>query len=150
MNKPAEKLESGQVVCSWRVRPAFMALGLLVFILLFQGSRHLWEPDEGRYTEGALQMVRTGEYIDVRLQPENEHFTKPPLTYWALALSYRVFGLNESRVGFLTRSSGGAHACSCGAWAGGLSRAARGCLRSSTQRPCSRLRRPTWSPPIRC
>jgi 4-amino-4-deoxy-L-arabinose transferase len=95
MNEPAEKLESGQVVCSWRVRPAFMALGLLVFILLFQGSRHLWEPDEGRHTAGALQMVRTGEYIDVRLHPENEHFTKPPLTYWALVLSYRVFGLNE-------------------------------------------------------
>lgn len=78
---------------SWR-RVALVALALLVFALAFQGSRALYSPDEGRYTAVALEMLRSGDWVHPHLHPEVPHYTKPPLTYWALATSLDVFGTN--------------------------------------------------------
>ena len=36
----------------------------------FQGSRGLWEPDEGRYTNVALNMLETGDYLLPRMDAE--------------------------------------------------------------------------------
>jgi len=41
-----------------RARGLALVLAALVFALLFQGSRGLWERDEGRYTDVAVQMLR--------------------------------------------------------------------------------------------
>jgi 4-amino-4-deoxy-L-arabinose transferase-like glycosyltransferase len=79
-----------------RRRP-FLALTLLALLLslAFQGSRGLWEPDEGRYTNVALQILRSGDWISLYRHHDSFHFTKPPLTYWAMAASVKVFGYNE-------------------------------------------------------
>lgn len=79
-----------------RQRPwlALLALGLLLG-MAFQGSRGLWEPDEGRYTNVALQMIHSGDWISLRRNETALHFTKPPLTYWAIAASVETFGRNE-------------------------------------------------------
>lgn len=79
-----------------RRRPALalLALGLLLG-LLFQGSRGLWEPDEGRYTNVALQMIHSGDWISLRRNETALHFTKPPVTYWAIAASVTAFGRSE-------------------------------------------------------
>ena len=61
----------------------------------FQGSRHLYDPDEGRYTDVAHQMTDLGDWLVPRLDPERPHFTKPPLTYWTLAASFGAFGSDE-------------------------------------------------------
>jgi len=68
------------------------ALGLLLFGFAFLGSRGLLEPDEGRYTNVAAHMLRSGEYLVPALNDRTPHFTKPPLTYWAVAASTRLFG----------------------------------------------------------
>jgi 4-amino-4-deoxy-L-arabinose transferase len=68
---------------------------LLAFAMAFQGSRAIWNPDEGRYTHVALQMLRSGDWLTPRLHPEGAHFSKPPLTYWAIAASVSAFGHNE-------------------------------------------------------
>jgi len=78
-----------------RWRGPAISLALLVFILAFQGSRGLWEPDEGRYTDVALEMLRSGDFLNPALHHEVPHFTKPPLTYWSLASSIALFGHNE-------------------------------------------------------
>ena len=79
-----------------RRRPflAMLALALLL-AFAFQGSRGLWEPDEGRYTNVALQMLHSGDWITLRRNQQALHFTKPPVTYWAIAGSVQAFGRTE-------------------------------------------------------
>jgi 4-amino-4-deoxy-L-arabinose transferase-like glycosyltransferase len=78
-----------------RRRPA-LALVLLALLLglAFQGTRGLWDPDEGRYTNVALQILRTGNWISLYRHEASLHFTKPPLTYWTMAASVQAFGWN--------------------------------------------------------
>ena len=59
------------------------------------GSRGLNEPDEGRYANIAMAMAAPGgDWWEPR-QSGYGHYDKPPLIYWATALSFRAFGLNE-------------------------------------------------------
>jgi 4-amino-4-deoxy-L-arabinose transferase-like glycosyltransferase len=73
---------------------AIFALALLLG-LAFQGSRGLCEPDEGRYTHVALQMLHSGDFISLHRNEQALHFTKPPVTYWTIAASVLTFGRNE-------------------------------------------------------
>jgi len=70
-------------------------LALVAFALAFQGARGIWDPDEGRYAAVALRMLRSGDWFTPTLSHEVPHFSKPPLTYWALASSIGLFGRNE-------------------------------------------------------
>lgn len=73
--------------------PTFWIAALaLVLALCFLGSRGIWDPDEGRYTNVALNMLDTGDWLNPRRSHEVGHWTKPPLTYWAIASSVAVFG----------------------------------------------------------
>jgi len=75
-------------------RPALLILGLaLVVGTAFQGSRGLYESTEGRYALCAREMLDSGKWMEPTLfhQP---HWTKPPLTYWAIAAGVRTFGRN--------------------------------------------------------
>jgi 4-amino-4-deoxy-L-arabinose transferase-like glycosyltransferase len=80
--------------------PRYSALWVLIALLalyaLFGGGmRGLWKPDEGRYTCVALNMLDSGNWLLPQLNDETPHFTKPPLTYWLLASSVKIFGRNE-------------------------------------------------------
>ena len=68
---------------------------LLAFAMAFQGSRGIWEPDEGRYTNIALRMLRTGDFLVPEFNEDVPHFAKPPLTYWAIAGGVTLLGRNE-------------------------------------------------------
>ena len=72
-----------------------MATVLLTFSLVFQGSRGLWEPDEGRYTNIALRMLQTGDFVVPAFNDDVPHFAKPPFTYWAIAGGISLLGWNE-------------------------------------------------------
>src|SRR5258706_6192894 len=78
----------------WHWRLLALAL-LLLFAFAFQGTRGLWSPDEGRYTQVALEMLGSGDFIHPRLHSEHPHYSKPPLTYWAIAASIDTLGHNE-------------------------------------------------------
>ncbi|MBS0193155.1 MAG: glycosyltransferase family 39 protein [Proteobacteria bacterium] len=66
----------------------------LAFVLPFQGTRHLWGTDEGRYSAVAVEMLDSGDWLVPHRHPEHEHLSKPPLTYWSLAASMEVFSRN--------------------------------------------------------
>ena len=57
----------------------------VVLALALLGHRGIWDPDEGRYTNVALHMLSSGDWIDPHRSTEVGHWTKPPLTYWAIA-----------------------------------------------------------------
>jgi 4-amino-4-deoxy-L-arabinose transferase-like glycosyltransferase len=54
----------------------------------------LMEPDEGRYSAIPSAMNATGDYVTPRLKAA-VYFEKPPLSYWATAIAFRIFGENE-------------------------------------------------------
>jgi len=57
-------------------------------------ARPLANPDEGRYSEISREMAATGDWVTPRLNGL-KYFEKPPLQYWASALSFRLLGENE-------------------------------------------------------
>jgi len=69
-----------------------VALVALLIAFGFLGSRAIWDPDEGRYTNVALQMLASGNYLDLARHHETGHWTKPPATYWAIAAGVSAFG----------------------------------------------------------
>jgi len=74
---------------------ALAACWLAILALAFQGTRGVWDPDEGRYIGVAQQMLQTGDFLVPQLEPGQRHLTKPPLTYWIIAASLATFGHNE-------------------------------------------------------
>lgn len=81
---------------SWRTA-VFLTL---VVALAFQGTRGIWEPDEGFYSNVAAGMQATGDYWIPRLNGE-VFLDKPPLLYWTLSWGQSILGSNEwgARVG---------------------------------------------------
>ncbi len=69
-------------------------LAILVICVAFQGSRGLFEPDEGRYADAALAMYETGDWFVPRLQGL-VYLDKPPVIYWTLAAGIKLFGVGE-------------------------------------------------------
>ncbi len=62
---------------------------ILWFALL--GYRDLVDPDEGRYADIPHTMVASGDWVTPRLNGL-KYFEKPPLQYWATAVSFELFG----------------------------------------------------------
>lgn len=70
----------------------YVALLALVLAFGFLGSRGIWDPDEGRYTNVAMNMLASGDWLTPMRNHETGHWTKPPLTYWAIASSVGALG----------------------------------------------------------
>lgn len=70
-----------------------MAIAVLL-AFAFLGTRGIWDPDEGRYTNVAINMLDSGDWVHPMRNDHVGHWTKPPLTYWAIAASVAAFGSN--------------------------------------------------------
>ncbi len=76
-------------------RGILLAAGLTAAFFIGLGGRGLNEPDEGRYASIAREMVVGGDWLTPQLNGI-PHFQKPPIIYWATAISFRCFGFNET------------------------------------------------------
>ncbi len=77
---------------SRRLATLFAACAAIWVLTL--GFRGLYNPDEGRYAEISREMLASGDWVIPRLN-DLVYIEKPPLQYWATAISEAVFGLND-------------------------------------------------------
>jgi len=70
-----------------------LASAVVVLWLITLSTRALVSADEGRYATLSLAMLQTGDWVTPRLNGLL-YFEKPPLQYWAGALSMGLFGVN--------------------------------------------------------
>jgi len=87
---PGKPAEAGS--CRWKnlLLIVFLPAALLYPCMSFL----LFEPDEGRYAEIPREMLLRGEWIVPYLQGE-PYLDKPPLLYWLVIGSYRLFGVHD-------------------------------------------------------
>lgn len=76
-------------------RLLWLLAGAVVFFLFYQlGTAALFEPDEGRNSEKAREILVLNDWVTPH---ENFHpvLDKPIFFYWLIALSYKLFGVSE-------------------------------------------------------
>ncbi len=77
----------------------WLSLGLCLVYALMLGARPLNNPDESRYSDIALEMLRRKDFI-VPYFNGVLFLDKPPLYYWLQAIAIKAFGLNNGALRF--------------------------------------------------
>ncbi len=88
----------------WRLLALVLILGAVVFFPGL-GTFSIIDSSEGYYAEASREMFESGDYITPHLN-YRPWFEKPILTYWLMAASYHVFGVNEFAARFPAAASG--------------------------------------------
>lgn len=88
----------------FKVKNLTVMLCLLVFLAIlafsFQGSRGIWQPDEGYYTGTAVTMMSRGSLFIPYLGEDEIFLDKPPMIYWGIIVGIKLFGHSEFSVRF--------------------------------------------------
>lgn len=79
----------------WYERVLWLALALLGLRLLGMAWVPLADTSEPRYAEIARLMAVSGDWITPWFEPGQPFWGKPPLAFWAQALSMKIFGISE-------------------------------------------------------
>ena len=66
-----------------------------LFVLQGIGRLDLWDPDEANYAETAREMILSGDWV-VPHSNYRPYLEKPPLVFWAAALTMRLAGPSEA------------------------------------------------------
>ena len=82
-------IKNKYLICS-----ALAVAAFAVAQLPLASSMQVHHPDERYYTDAALIMQETGDYMTPRFYSGETRPHKPILTYWILAASYRMFGIS--------------------------------------------------------
>jgi 4-amino-4-deoxy-L-arabinose transferase-like glycosyltransferase len=87
----------------WLLIGSFVILRIVVAADCFD-----YEFDEHYYTDGALTMLKDGDFLTPHYADGEVRFNKPPLAYWLVVLGYRVLGVGElaSRLFFIPIGAG--------------------------------------------
>lgn len=80
---------------SRRVNLWWVLCAILCFPLLSMALFPLADTSEPRYAEIARVMAQSGDWITPWFEPGIPFWGKPPLSFWAEALSFKLFGVTE-------------------------------------------------------
>ncbi len=74
----------------------FWLVAIVSIIIIFSnlGGIPLLDPDEPVYAETPKEMITFNEFVSPRIYGEY-WYDKPPMYYWLVAASYKVFGISE-------------------------------------------------------
>lgn len=72
----------------------FVLAACLAVMLWKLGAYGLYEPHEGHFAGVGREMLLSGDWITPHLNG-SPYLNKPPLMYWLVALSNKLFGVNE-------------------------------------------------------
>ena len=79
---------------------AWVLLCLLTALMLNQNLKFpLFEPDEARNAQLALNILDSGNWMSLELKKEH-YWDKPPLIAWLTAVSFKTFGISENAARF--------------------------------------------------
>jgi 4-amino-4-deoxy-L-arabinose transferase-like glycosyltransferase len=87
----------------YQINPWVVMAVFAVLVGPFALSFHMHYPDEMYYTDAAVKMLQTGDYLTTYLGSGELRFKKPIGTYWAVIAGFKLFGVNAfgSRFFFL-------------------------------------------------
>lgn len=79
-----------------RISNGFWILAVLSVIIIFfnLGGLPFFDPDEPVYAETPKEMIAFNDYVSPRIYGEF-WYDKPPMYYWLVAASFKLFGINE-------------------------------------------------------
>ncbi len=89
----------------WKRQAAVLLLVGSLFLFLGLGNGKLWDRDETTYAEVVREMIQTGDWLVPKYNGELLA-DKPVLSYWAMIVGARVFGINEVGMRFFSAVSG--------------------------------------------
>lgn len=72
----------------------FAAIMLVVNLLIMNHSVTFWDEDEAAYAGFAIEMLNSGDWINPKYEWSTIH-RKTPFHFWTIAVSYKIFGINE-------------------------------------------------------
>jgi len=81
----------------------WLSASLLICTFAFWGlgAQPLYEWDEARHGQNALEMLRNGDFINYFYRGQHDTWNaKPPLLIWSVVASYKLFGLSEYALRF--------------------------------------------------
>lgn len=73
---------------------------LICLAFLFQGSRGIWQPDEGYYVGTTVTMMEKQTLFIPYLGEDEIFLDKPPMIYWCIIAGLKLFGHSEVAVRF--------------------------------------------------
>lgn len=77
-----------------------MVIVLCMLAFVFQGSRGIWQPDEGYYVGTAITMLQKQTLLIPYLGEDEIFLDKPPMIYWGILAGLKLFGQSEFAVRF--------------------------------------------------
>jgi 4-amino-4-deoxy-L-arabinose transferase-like glycosyltransferase len=98
------------------VRNATLFFACVLFHIAGTWSLPLIDRDEPRFAEASREMIQRGNYI-IPYFNNQLRLDKPPLTYWAQVVSYRIFGENDFATRFPSAIAAALTALSIFGWA---------------------------------
>lgn len=81
----------------WSVFSILLGIGLVLF--WNNATLSLWDQDESAYAGFAYNMIQNNDFI-TPIFTWGEPHRKTPFHFWSIALSYKIFGINEFAVRF--------------------------------------------------
>lgn len=77
-------------------RPIAFAVTLIALLVIYIAGIHVdvMDVDGSQYASISLEMLQNGEYLQVQHLGQ-DYLDKPPLLFWASALAFKIFGINN-------------------------------------------------------